>query len=117
MYSQDTVMEGIIAYVKREVLPALPDYAKVLGGATLLHNVNRISEVLRTMGNTPFLTTLDVVSEDGNIDVDTWSKDLRNSMNEFCAGKLEIKLPLLNPIIFNVNDIETLSKYMKGELR
>lgn len=117
MYNYDTVIEGIVAYVKREVLPSLPDYAKVLGGAALLHNVSRISEILRTMGNTSILGTLDVVTQDGNVDVDTWSRDLRNSMNEFCNGKLEIKLPLLSPLIFNTNDVETLSRYMKGELR
>ena len=117
MYNQDMVIEGIMAYIKREVLPSLPDYAKVFGGATLLHNVNRISEILRTMGDTALLSTLDVINADGNVDVDAWSRDLRNSMNEFSNGKLEIKLPLLRPLIFNTNDVETLSRYMKGELR
>lgn len=117
MYSQDTVIEGIMCYMKREVLPTLPDYAKVLGGAAILHNSNRLSELLLSLSNTSALGTLGVITEGGNIDVDTWTREMKEALNQFCGGKLEIKLPFLNSMIFRASDIDTLSSYMRGELR
>jgi len=44
--TQDQVLEGIVEYIKHEVMPELPEYAKLLAGAALLHNTNRLEEIV-----------------------------------------------------------------------
>ena len=112
MYSQEQVVSGLITYIKNEVLPMLPTSAKLLAGAALLHNAGRLPELLQNSS----LKTIGLISDSG-IDVDLWAQDLKRSMDEFCSGRAEIQIPMLSPIIITSSDIDTLKRYIKGELR
>lgn len=117
MYTDAQVLEGLYNYIRREILPALPTSAKLLAGAALLHNSGRAGELLRDPKTATALTTIGLVSKDGMIDVDCWCNDMRNSIEEFCGGRAEVQLPLLAPMVFTAGDIETMKRYLKGELR
>lgn len=112
MYTEEQVIDGLLCYIKKEVIPVLPTSAKVLAGAALLHNAGRMSELLRSDA----LRTIGLIS-DGGIDVDVWAQDLSRSMDEFCSGRAEVRLPMLSPIIFTTQDVDTLRRYIKGEIR
>lgn len=111
--SQDKVLSGILEYIKHEVLPEMPSYAKVLAGAALLHNSSRLNQILQDMTEGSAAKTIDLISSDGNIDVDEWCYQLKAAMNQFCEGKVEVKLPGLAPMIFRENDIDKLKNYMR----
>lgn len=113
MYSQDQVVEGLLSYIKHEVIPVLPTSAKLFAGAALLHNFGRIGELLKSDA----LRTIGLISAEGGIDVDVWSQELKRSMDEFCGGRAEIQIPMLSPIIFTSSDVDTLKRYIKGDLR
>lgn len=117
MINNNQVAEGLMAYMKKEVLPVLPSYAKVLAGAVLLHNANRMTSMLTTLTSGKLLQTIDVVNSNGEIDIDLWCQDLKRSMEEFCGGRVEVQLPAMSPLIFTTDDIETMKRYMRGELR
>lgn len=117
MYSREQVLDGLVRYIKSELLPILPDYAKVLGGAVLLHNAKRITEMALSLGNSSAARTMDIVSGDGMIDIDLWASEIKNSMQEFGSGKLVVDLPFIQPITVNEQDVDTLKRYIKGELR
>lgn len=111
-YTQDQVLSGITEYIKHEVLPEMPGYAKVLAGAALLHNMNRLQEVVNDLSEGSTLKTIDVVSDNGHVEVDNWCRDLKQSLHEFCGDKVEVKLPGLAPMIFRADDIDRLRNYM-----
>lgn len=111
--TQEKVLTGILEYIKHEVFPEMPSYAKVLAGAALLHNSSRLSQILQDLAEGSAMKALDVVSDEGSIDVDEWCYQLKNAMNQFCDGKVEIKLPGLAPMIFRENDIDKLKNYMR----
>ncbi len=94
-------------------MPILPDYAKVLGGAALLKNANRLTQLL--VGDTA--KKIGIVEADGNIDVDLWLQNIKASMRDYSGGNMEIKIPMLAPIKITEADIDTLKRYIKGELQ
>lgn len=117
MITAEQLLEGLLQYLRHEVLPALPVEAKLLAGAALLHNTGRVGELMTDDRVGPLLRTIGLVSSDGCVDADAWCQDLRRSMDEFCSGRAEIKLPFLQPIIFSPSDVDVLKRYVKGELR
>ena len=116
MVTQEQLVDGIYRYIKNEMLPSMPNYAKFLAGAVLVRNVGRMGEFLTNISNGKLMRTVGVIEPDGCIDIDLWANDLKHSMNEFCGGKAEIELPMLPTLIFRENDIDTLRRYIKGEL-
>lgn len=117
MFEQEQVLEGVVAYMKRELIPILPGYAKVLGGAVLAHNSQRIGNILTSLTTGGMARTLDIVTADGKIDVDVWAQNIKESIREYGSGKMEIQLPMLQPIIISESDVDTLRRYIRGELR
>ena len=113
MYSQEQVIGGIVLFIKGELLPILPDYAKVIGGAALLKNANKLPQIL----NSKAVKTIGLIEEDGMIDVDIWAQNIKNAMRDYSGGKLEITIPMLAPIKITEGDIDTLKRYIKGELK
>lgn len=113
MYSQEQVIGGLILFIKGELMPILPDYAKVLGGAALLKNANKMTQLL--VGDTA--KKIGIVEDDGNIDVDLWLQNIKASMRDYSGGMVEIKIPMLAPIKITESDVDTLKRYIKGELQ
>lgn len=117
MYTQDDVITGLLLYIKKELIPILPDYAKVLGGAVLLRNSSRITQVAQQLTGSQLASTLGIVADDGKIDVDIWGQNIKDSIREFGNGKFPVQLPMLQPIYISESDIDTLKRYIKGELK
>lgn len=117
MIQNDQAISGIIQYIRKEFIPALPSSAKVICGAMLIHNANRVKEITRVLTDGNTARILGVVTDGGNIDVDLWAQEVKQSMRDYSGGRIEINIPMLHPIIMNENDIDTLKRYMKGELQ
>lgn len=111
--SQEQVFAGIVEYAKHEVMPALPEYARLIAGAALLHNANRLEVIVKELAEGSVLRSMDVVTAEGQVDIDEWCSQLKRSMSEYCNGKVEIKLPLISPVIFRENDIDLLKNYIR----
>lgn len=117
MFTQDQVLAGLVQYIKKELIPILPSYAKVLGGAALLKNAQRLPQIMEQLTGGSMAKTLGIVEDGGQIDVDLWCQNIKQSIREFGDGRLTIELPWLNPLYINENDIDTVKRYIKGELK
>ena len=113
MYSQEQVIGGLILFIKGELIPILPDYAKVIGGAALLKNAGKLPQLLTSDA----VKQIGFIEEDGSIDVDIWVQNIKQALKEYANGRMEIKLPMLAPITITEGDIDTLKRYIKGELK
>lgn len=116
MITQEQFIDGLYRYIRREIIPHMPNYAKLIAGAMLLRNVGRIGDMLKSVADGSILHTLGVLEPDGMIDADLWCTHLKNSMNEFCGGKADIDIPTLPTITFYEADVDALRRYLKGEL-
>lgn len=117
MFTQDEVLAGLIAYIKKELIPILPDYAKVLGGAVLLRNANRLTQIAADLTSGGMAKTLGIVEDGGRIDVDIWCQNIKDSIREFGGGRVAVQLPMLQPIYISESDIDTLKRYIRRELQ
>lgn len=117
MFSQEEVIGGLILYIKKELIPILPDYAKGIGGAILLRNITRLTQIAGQLTTGDMGRNLGIVEDGGQIDVDIWGQSLKDSIREFCGGRWTIQLPFLQPIYIGESDIDTLKRYIRGELR
>lgn len=116
MITMDQFIEGLYHYIKSEIIPIMPGYGKLLAGAALLRNSNRLGDLLRGIASGNTLQLLGVIDDGGMIDVDMWANELKRSMSEFCGGKAEIEIPMLAKITFRDSDIDTLRRYLKAEI-
>lgn len=114
MYTEEQVLSGVLRYCKSEVLPHLPVGTRLAAGAVLLHNASRLSELLKN--GTQIMRTIDIYGSDGLIDADRWCSELKQSMNEYCGGTVDVQLPLLDKMTFTAYDIDCLLKYIRGEM-
>ena len=117
MYTIEEVIEGLLRYLKAEVLNVLPGTAKVLCGAWLIQNSPRMVELVRTIAGGDMAVKMGIITEDGKVDVDKWAMSIKDSMKDFGGGKLPVKLPFLQEMNFTQVDVDTLKRYIKGELK
>jgi len=115
MISIDEFTEGLFHYIKSEVLPGMPDYGKLLAGAALMRNARRAGDILRELTAGDALRIAGFIEDDNMIDIDAWAMYLKNSMEDFCGGKVCVKLPMLGSITFREADIDVLKRYCKSE--
>lgn len=117
MYTIEDVIEGVLRYIKVEVISMLPGTAKVLCGAWLVQNAPRMGEIVRTFAGGDMAVRMGIITEDGKVDVDKWSIALKDSMKDYGDGKLPVKLPFLREMNFTPGDVDSLKRYIKGELK
>lgn len=116
MYQKEQIIAGIMLYLKKELLPMLPDSIRMVAGAVLIHNTLRINELCNALANNGWGAALGIFGADGMVDLDKWSGEIKSSIRDFCDGRITIKIPMAQPIYFKEGDIDTVKRYIKGEL-
>lgn len=114
MYAEEQVLQGIVRYINAEVVSRMNGTAKFLAGTVMARNASRLPDLLRKYAETA--KNVGLYNTDGTIDVDAWCNALRQSMKDYCGGKAELNLPVVGAVVINADDINTLQRYIRGEL-
>lgn len=112
MVAIDKVEAGIARYIDRELIPQLPcDGLKGFGigvAASLL--LQKLGVILRQYAGNPMLKTLEIVNDDGMVDIEVLHEAIRRNVQE---NGLAIDLPLVGGIKLYKADVDTIYRMIK----
>lgn len=110
-YSADQVVQGIINYADAEVMGKLPTTSKWIVGTAIGIASRKVNNVIDALRENSIVTTLDIIDEDGYIDVD----DLIESMKEAAEryGNITLDLSMIGKMTFSADDVDRLRSYIR----
>lgn len=106
------VQRGIAAYMDNEVMPLIDDssWKKVMVGTAISLGIKRADAYLPLLQANPIIKTLDLVDEEGAIDVDTLAPEIKNNISQ---DGMKIDIPVLGTMTFRPGDVDKLLQYIK----
>ena len=108
----DAVVNGIVAYINKEILPAMTDWQEMLARVAMSRMLQSKDTYKTALVNNTFLQTFGFVSADGKVDVDGIASSLKEQIAE--KGKIEVSLPVFGKLWFTPDDVDKLYRYITG---
>lgn len=109
MYTYERVINGLAKYLDNEIINKLPGWKKWVLGSGMgiaLSNSNNIYEQLKS---NDFVKMLNIIDENGNINVDCIYKELKKQAQK---GSATIEFPMIGAFILNEQDIDKLYNFI-----
>ena len=114
MNTSEEIINGIMKYADREVIPKLGTGGKWIVGSIVAMAGTKINDIAKGLSTNPYAKALGAVNEDGLFDVDKVIESLQNSANRY--GNLSLNVPMLGTMTFTAEDVNKVGKYIKGEI-
>lgn len=109
MITIDQAMRGFTKFVDYEVIPHLPTGKGIGAGIALALIMDGGKEEILKLRDNPAVKMMNVMDEQGNIDVDR----LYNAARPRFQNKLTVTIPFIGDLRFEQNDIDKLLNYLK----
>ena len=111
MVSIDQVKQGFAKYVDAEFTNKMTGINRWLVGGIAGIAILRAENIYNHLKDMPFIKMLDVVDENGMIDIDI----IYNAfLDQARRGEAVIDMPMIGQTKFNEHDIEMLYRYIVG---
>lgn len=110
MVNANQLINGIARYVDQEIIDKLPTMGKWIVGAGVGVVSERVNNVVIELQSNSVMKALNVVDDDGYIDIDILANKLKESAEKY--GKVTIDVPLMGSITFSYADIDKLRDYI-----
>lgn len=108
-YSADAVVNGLISYADNEVMVKLPTSGKWIMGTVMGIATTKVTKVAEVLQTNPIANMLEIVDENGNIDVDAIVNSMRESADRY--GNLTLDVPFVGKMTFTASDVDRLRTY------
>lgn len=112
MSTSEEIVNGLVGYVEKEIIPKMDTPGKWLVGAMLGMITAKCKDIAIKLQGNEIAKAIGAISEDGLFDVDLIKENLMKSATRY--GNLQISIPMLGTMTFTPSDIESASKYIKG---
>ena len=105
----DQAMRGALRFADNEVIPHLPGGKGIAAGVMLALIMESGKEKLLALRENPAMQMMQVLDENGNIELDR----LYSAARPRFENKLAVSVPLLGELRFDQGDVDKLYKYMQ----
>lgn len=111
MVTMQAAKNGLVKYIDNDILPHLTGLKKVGLGVYTALAANNIIGLMEKYKDHPAVAVLDVIDENGNIDID---KLYNVSAPMFANGEKQmINIPMIGDMTVDRTDLEKLYRYIK----
>lgn len=113
MVTLTQVQQGLTRYVDTELMPKISGWQKWVFGATVSVSLSKISNIFNALKNNSFVKMLEVIDENGNVDIDTIYREFHKQAQ---SGAITFDIPVINmPLTLNSGDVDKIYHFVKGE--
>lgn len=112
MISNDKLIKAVGAYLDNELMPNLDQNGiqKVLTGTAISLALNRYRNITDVFKDNKMVKMLGIIDEQGNIDIETLSKELKHNIPQ---DGVKVEVPMIGKLTFHKSDIDKLNEYIQ----
>lgn len=109
--SMQSVQRGVAAYLDNEFMPAFPEKGiqRILVGAAASLAIKRYSDLVEVYKEQPFVKSLGIFDENGDVDIDTLAGAVKGQMGK---DGFSVDIPALGTLTFKTMDVDKLCDYI-----
>ena len=115
LYKFEKVMEGISNYINAEVYSGMNDLQEIAARIVIGRLIGNEETIKKALVNNGVIRTFGIIDGEGMVDIESLAKDLKREIER--KGKLVVNIPMFGKLTFVPDDVDTLYKYIIGELR
>lgn len=104
----DKVISGISKYIEHEIYPNMTDWQEILARMAVTRFMTNKDNLKAELIKNPFVRTLGLMDERGEIDVNGLMADLKAQVS--AKGKVEIHIPLFGTFSFTNPDLDKMHR-------
>ena len=109
MVSITQIQNGLAAFIGAEIEPKISGVGKWLVGAAAAAYIAELPQVLQKLNANPFMSALNIVAQDGSVDLDKLFKYLHPAAQKAPAT---LDIPLIGRLTLSAADVEALYSYI-----
>jgi hypothetical protein len=111
MVSISSIEQGFANYLDTELMTKLPQngFQKVIAGTVISLTIRKSGAIISSLKDNSFVKMLEVMDEDGNVDIDTLKDEFKKQMPD--AG-VKVDVPYIGVMTFKKNDVDKLYDYI-----
>ena len=102
----DRVVNGIVKYLDREVYVGMNDWQEMLARIAVSRIIGNRDALRNAVVSNPFVKTFGIVDENGDVDVDSLVRDIKEQIER--KGKFEVSIPMFGRFAFTSADVDKL---------
>lgn len=110
MVTKEQFVNGILVYLDKEVMPALPTIGKWGIGAGIILAKNQADTIVSNLTQNSIVKTLGVVTESGEINIERLAAALKQSAQQY--GNVQLNVPVIGILTFTPDDIDKVKHYI-----
>lgn len=112
MYSYEKVLNGLTKYIDDEIVNKLPGWKKWVVGSGIGIMLSNADNVFNQIKSNEFVKMLNLVDEQGRINVEEIYKELKKQAQNSSAS---IELPMVGAFVLNEQDVDKLYHLITSE--
>lgn len=109
MIAKERVTAGVLRYIDCEVCPHVPGFKSVALAAVAAMYAQKIPAIFDKLQKHPAISLLDIISEDGMVDVDA----VYNAFAPKISQPVQLNVPFIGQISIDRAEIDKLYRYIR----
>lgn len=110
MMEFEKVLKGIEKFIYKEMYNGFTEWQRFMAEIAVKRIVGRSDLLKEKLKSNSIIQMLDIMDEEGNVDVEGLMSDIRHKIEEM--GKLSLTLPLFGTFTFCPSDVDVLHRYI-----
>lgn len=111
MKSYESVVDGIVRYMDKELFPKMNDFQELVARIAVARLYE--DDVKHALHHNSIVKAFGLIDSNGMVDVDRLMKDIRKEISR--KGKLEIAIPMFGKMTFSPEDVDALHREIDAE--
>lgn len=112
MVSIEQIQKGILTYVKNDMIPKMPGWAKIMVTTYVDLAGTNMANIVRNKLDNPMIKAMGIVDQMGNIDVGKLYEAAVKTLSN--GEKYPIPLPIIGDWIVDKSDLDKIYQYIIG---